>query len=746
MLDHVSISHESGLILWSRSFNPTFLNLASTSRSPVNSLVRDVIMENKAIVAKGEEQGLDSDGFSVRWTLENGLGLVFVVVFPALLPLTYIPELLLRMKQLFISLFHPYIEALVSSLHTSSASAVVSDTLKSLQSQGQSALIALKQQIDLEKWEAIFERCLKGCEERASGGQRKMMTRSAVAALSKKARISAAEAISSPGTGDTPSATSDTENQGQPAVSAEEIAKNVQALKGRLKGGKAGGSGRRGGTPSPAASPARSAKGSSGSATNKVLRKWNDTTSTVSQADMDQLDFSGPDGHADAINGSGTDTSANNVDLDALVSSSAMGKVGNDGLYEVADWDTGRKEDGSGIASEEEILASGRKAYPALFGEAASDGKHGLSASNSATAVAGDLSDLSVAVTKTKSGSALSSLFSRFTGTKILSKQDLEPVLAEMEKHLMSKNVAKDIAEKICEGVGAALVGKKVGGMASIKSEVNAALSSTITQILTSKSSTDILLDIKRKASRPQTDATALREPYIMTFIGVNGVGKSTNLSKVCFWLLQNELRVLIAACDTFRSGAVEQLRVHVRNLGLLGQELGRANDGSDLPRVELYERGYGKDAAGIAKDAIAYAKEHQFEVVLVDTAGRMQDNEPLMRALAKLVAVNSPDKIIFVGEALVGNEAVDQLSKFDRALRDFTSSVSTGNSGTKGKARGIDGMILTKFDTIDDKVGAALSMTYITGQPILFVGCGQTYTDLRHLKVNHIVQALLSE
>lgn len=110
-----------------------------------------------------------------------------------------------------------------------------------------------------------------------------------------------------------------------------------------------------------------------------------------------------------------------------------------------------------------------------------------------------------------------------------------------------------------------------------------------------------------------------------MTFVGVNGVGKSTNLSKVCFWLLQNGLRVLIAACDTFRSGAVEQLRVHVRNLGALHTG------------VELYERGYGKDAAGIAKDAIAYAKENAFDVVLIDTAGRMQDNEPLMRALAKV-------------------------------------------------------------------------------------------------------------
>ncbi|GBC03987.1 hypothetical protein RclHR1_05440005 [Rhizophagus clarus] len=201
----------------------------------------------------------------------------------------------------------------------------------------------------------------------------------------------------------------------------------------------------------------------------------------------------------------------------------------------------------------------------------------------------------------------------------------------------------------------------------------------------------------------------------------------STNLSKTCFWLLQNGLKVLIAACDTFRSGAVEQLRVHVRNLNSLGQN----------SNVELYERGYGKDAAGIAKDAINYAKTNKFDVVLIDTAGRMQDNEPLMRALAKLVSVNNPDKIIFVGEALVGNEAVDQLTKFNQALKDF--------SGLQNP-RHIDGMILTKFDTVDDKVGAALSMTYTTGQPILFVGTGQTYTDLKNMRVGHIIHSLLKE
>jgi len=279
--------------------------------------------------------------------------------------------------------------------------------------------------------------------------------------------------------------------------------------------------------------------------------------------------------------------------------------------------------------------------------------------------------------------------------------------------------------------------GKKITGYQSVKSAVKEALSISIAQILTPKTSTDILQGIKMKMSTP-LPSTAKRSPYTMTFVGVNGVGKSTNLSKVCFWLLQNGFRVLIAACDTFRSGAVEQLRVHVRNLSQLSVGTSEIRAGS----VELYERGYGKDAAGIAKEAIAYAKDNEFDVVLIDTAGRMQDNEPLMKALAKLVTINHPDKIIFVGEALVGNESVDQLTKFDRALRDFSSASGVGSTS----GRGIDGMLVTKWDTVDDKVGAALSMTYITGQPIYFVGCGQTYTDLRQLRVGKVVDALIRD
>jgi len=103
---------------------------------------------------------------------------------------------------------------------------------------------------------------------------------------------------------------------------------------------------------------------------------------------------------------------------------------------------------------------------------------------------------------------------------------------------------------------------------------------------------------------------------------------------------------------------------------------------------------------------------------------------------LAKLIRVNEPDLVLFVGEALVGNEAVDQLEKFNQSLSD--------NATPGQKARLLDGIVLTKFDTIDDKVGAAISMTYITGQPIVFVGTGQTYKDLKNLNVSAVVHALL--
>ncbi|XP_077396253.1 signal recognition particle receptor subunit alpha [Festucalex cinctus] len=308
-------------------------------------------------------------------------------------------------------------------------------------------------------------------------------------------------------------------------------------------------------------------------------------------------------------------------------------------------------------------------------------------------------------------------------GSKSLNLEDMEPVLEKLRDHLIAKNVAAEIASQLCDSVAKKLEGKVMGTFTTVASTVKQALQESLVQILQPKRRVDILRDVM--------EAQSQRRPFVITFCGVNGVGKSTNLAKISFWLIENGFTVLIAACDTFRAGAVEQLRTHQRRLNSLHPP--EKHGGRTM--VQLYEKGYGKDAAGIAMEAIAYARNQAFDVVLVDTAGRMQDNAPLMTALAKLIAVNMPDLVLFVGEALVGNEAVDQLVKFNQALADHSMS---------DKPRLIDGIVLTKFDTIDDKVGAAISMTYITGQPIVFVGTGQTYNDLRSLNARAVVSALM--
>lgn len=283
-----------------------------------------------------------------------------------------------------------------------------------------------------------------------------------------------------------------------------------------------------------------------------------------------------------------------------------------------------------------------------------------------------------------KSSRGMLSMFKGLVGSKSITSDDMQPALDKLRDHLIAKNVATDIAQKLCESVSTKLEGKVLGTFDTIAATVKQTLNDSLVQILSPKRRIDILRDC--------LEAKKNRRPYVMTFCGVNGVGKSTNLAKICFWLIENNLNVLIAACDTFRAGAVEQLRTHCRHLNSLHPK--EKHSGREM--VQLYEKGYGKDAAGIAMEAIRFAKESGIDVVLVDTAGRMQDNEPLMRALAKLIKINEPDLVLFVGEALVGNEAVDQLVKFNQALADYSSM---------DNPHVIDGIVLTKFDTIDDKV-----------------------------------------
>ncbi|KAK8193592.1 signal recognition particle, alpha subunit, N-terminal-domain-containing protein [Phyllosticta capitalensis] len=316
---------------------------------------------------------------------------------------------------------------------------------------------------------------------------------------------------------------------------------------------------------------------------------------------------------------------------------------------------------------------------------------------------------------------AIGGLFRNFVGGKTLTKEDLAKPLKGMEDHLLRKNVAREAALRLCESVEQDLVGLKTGSFTSVEATIHNAMEKALTKILTPTTSLDLLRSIQNVNNPPALSLQKSR-PYVISIVGVNGVGKSTNLSKIAYFLLQNKYRLLIAAADTFRSGAVEQLRVHVRNL----QELSKREGGS----VDIFERGYGKDAANIAADAVKHASANGYDVVLIDTAGRRHNDQRLMSSLEKFAKLAQPDKILMVGEALVGTDSVAQ-------ARNFNASFGSG--------RKLDGFIISKCDTVGDMVGTLVSMVHATGIPVVFLGTGQHYSDLRTLNVSWATKLLMS-
>ena len=183
------------------------------------------------------------------------------------------------------------------------------------------------------------------------------------------------------------------------------------------------------------------------------------------------------------------------------------------------------------------------------------------------------------------------------------------------------------------------------------------------------------------------------KKPVVIMFVGVNGTGKTLSIAKIAYQLQKAGKTCVMAAGDTFRAGAIEQLTIHADTLG-----------------VKIVKHGPGSDPAAVAFDAIEHAKAKHKDVVLLDTAGRMQTNSNLMDEMAKIKRVAKPDMIIFVGDALSGNDAVEQAKRFNEVV-------------------GIDGVILTKVDA-DAKGGSSLSIAYTIGKPLLFIGVGQKYED----------------
>jgi fused signal recognition particle receptor len=263
-----------------------------------------------------------------------------------------------------------------------------------------------------------------------------------------------------------------------------------------------------------------------------------------------------------------------------------------------------------------------------------------------------------------------------------LSEADLENILWDLQLDLIQSDVAVETTDLILGGLKENLGDKEID-KDRVHEFVRNSLRKVLTEILTPGVEVD-LVDFIRSAEKPA----------VLLFLGVNGTGKTTTMAKVAHLLMKNNLSVVFAAGDTFRAGAIEQLTKHGENLG-----------------VKTITHQKGADSAAVIYDAIEHARARRIDVVLADTAGRMQTKVNLMDEMRKICRVNKPDMKIFVGDALTGNDAVDQAREFNNAI-------------------GIDGIILTKMDA-DVKGGSALSITNETKKPILFVGVGQGLDDL---------------
>lgn len=278
----------------------------------------------------------------------------------------------------------------------------------------------------------------------------------------------------------------------------------------------------------------------------------------------------------------------------------------------------------------------------------------------------------------------------------------------KMTTQLINKNVDYQITNTLVEGI---MLELKEEGLESVSERVfKEKLGNLLSRLIPSVDHEELLARIKKQ-----------RGLFSFCFVGVNGVGKSTSLAKVCCWLLQNGLKVYIAACDTFRAGAIEQLRIHVERFRTGGHCVG------------FYEKGYGKDDASVARSAIQDAQHGGYDVILIDTAGRMHNKKTLMASLSKLIKMNKPSHIVYVGEALVGSDSLEHIKEFNKAVQDADQS------------RRIDSILLSKVDTVDDKIGQMINMTFSSHAPILFLGTGQTNSDLTKVGSQDIVNSLMS-
>jgi fused signal recognition particle receptor len=292
----------------------------------------------------------------------------------------------------------------------------------------------------------------------------------------------------------------------------------------------------------------------------------------------------------------------------------------------------------------------------------------------------------------------LKGLVTKVTTTE-LKAENLRPILADFKINLVENDVAFPVAERICDELENRLDKTQVKRLEDRKKIVETNLREVLLETMLTNNKIDLLKAIEEKRKS--------NEPFVIVFVGINGTGKTTTIAKVARFLNKKGYSVVLAASDTYRAGSIEQLEEHAKRLGM-----------------RMIKHKYQADPAAVAYDAISHAKAHGINVVLIDTAGRMQTNQNLMNELAKIKRIVNPDLTILTVDSLTGNDAVMQAEEFHKSV-------------------GIDATILTKVDA-DVKGGSSISVTYITKKPILFIGIGQTYDDLEEFNPEKFVQMIM--
>lgn len=299
--------------------------------------------------------------------------------------------------------------------------------------------------------------------------------------------------------------------------------------------------------------------------------------------------------------------------------------------------------------------------------------------------------------------SGLKSFVQKLKTTEI-NEKNIEKSMREFKILLIKNSVGSEVANVIIQKTKEKMIGQRAERFSNMRNLFIEPFQQTILEIITPKKQIDFLdvLEDRKKQG--------ITKPLVILFLGINGTGKTTTIAKIAYLLNKEKYRLVIAAADTFRSGAQEQIKEH-----------------ADRLKIKCIEGKYGSDPSSIAYDAIQHATARNLHVVLIDTAGRMAINHDLIGEMKKIKRVAEPDLTFYIGDALTGNDAVNQ-------ARDFNNQI------------GIDGTILCKMDA-DEKSGAVISVSYATGgKPIAYAGVGQSYKDLEKFDPNKFIKILFED